>query len=76
MIRNRPSLRSEVVGGAREIDRVPVDDGGDDQIEAGGAERLAVERAVADLAALVEKHRAFQLVRGFAFVQSALAAPT
>ena len=42
---------------AREIDGVPQDDGTDHQVEAGSAESLALEGAVADFATLVEEHR-------------------
>jgi len=41
----------------------------DHQVEAGGAESLALEGAVADFAALVEEHRPGQLVAGLALVQ-------
>ena len=42
---------------AREINGVPQDDGTDHQIEAGSAESLALEGAVADFAALMKKTR-------------------
>jgi hypothetical protein len=41
----------------REIGGVPQDDGTHHEVEAGGAESLALEGAVADFAALVEEHR-------------------
>ena len=59
---------------AREIDGVPQDDGADHQVEAGSAESLALEGAVADFAALMEKHRPGQLVAGLALVQPGPAA--
>ena len=40
---NIPPLLPQMSGGAAEIDGVPVHDGADDQIEAGGAECLAIE---------------------------------
>ena len=45
--------------GPFDIDRVPMDDGADDEVEAGGAEGLAFERSVPDLTALVEEDGAF-----------------
>ena len=61
--------------GAVEIDSVPMDDGADDEIEAGCAECLAVKRSVADFAALMEEDGAFELVRCFALVETGLTAP-
>jgi hypothetical protein len=43
---------------AIKIDRIPVHDRTDDEVETRGAERLAFERPVADLAALVEENSA------------------
>lgn len=50
-------------------------DGADHQVEAGGAECLAVKGAVTDFAALMEKDGAFQLVRGLTLVETGLATP-
>lgn len=49
-----PAVPAQMRDGAAEIDGVPVHDGADDEIEAGGAEGLALEGAIADFAALVE----------------------
>lgn len=62
-------LCPQALDGPREIGGVPQDDGTDHQVEAGGAESLALEGAVADFAALVEEHRPGQFVAGFALVQ-------
>lgn len=61
--------------GPFDIDRVPMDDGGDDEVEAGCAEGLAFERSVADFAALVEEDGALQFMRGLALVEAGLATP-
>jgi len=51
-----------------EVDCIPVDDRTDDEVKTRGAERLALERPVADFAPLVEEHSAFQLMGGLALV--------
>lgn len=75
IVRNMPALLPQMGSGTAEIDGVPVDDGADDQIEAGGPECLAVKGAVADFAALVEEDGALELVGGFALVETGLTAP-
>lgn len=57
------------------IDRIPMHDRADNEIEARCPEGLTFERPIADFASLMEKHRAFELVRGLTFVESGLAAP-
>lgn len=52
-----------------------MDDGTDNEVEAGGAEGLAFERSVTDFATLVEEDGALQLMRGLALVEAGLAAP-
>ena len=69
-------LCPQALDGTREIGGVPQDNGTDHQVEAGGAESLALKGAVADFAALVEEHRPGQLVAGFALVQPDPAAIT
>lgn len=54
MIRNLATHFAQVGNGPFDIDRVPMDDGADDEVEAGGAERLAFERPITDFATLVE----------------------
>ena len=44
----------------------------DDEVEAGGAERLAFKRSVTDFTALVEEDGALQLMRGLALVEARL----
>ena len=46
-------LCPQALDGTREIGGVPQDNGTDHQVEAGGAESLALKGAVADFAALV-----------------------
>jgi hypothetical protein len=48
--------------GGLEIARVPQDDGGDDQVEAGRAVLLVLVGAVADFAEAVDEHGACQAV--------------
>lgn len=59
-----------------EVDGVPMDDGADDQVEAGSPEGLAVKGAITNLASLMEKDGAFELVSGLALVEPGLATPT
>ena len=59
-----------------EVDGVPMDDGADHQVETGSSEGLAVKGAITDLAALMEKDGAFELVSGLALVEPGLATPT
>ena len=51
-----------------EITSVPQDDGGHEEIEAGGAIGLVLEPPVAQLAELVEEERASERVAGFSLV--------
>ena len=59
-----------------EVDGVPMDDDADHQVETGSSEGLAVKGAITDLAALMEKDGAFELVSGLALVEPGLATPT
>lgn len=58
-----------------EIASVPQDDGGDEQVEAGGAIGLVLEPTIAQFAELVEEERAGERVAGLAFVEARLGAP-
>ena len=69
MTGNGPALALQRIDDAGEVDGIPVNDRADHEIEAGGAESLALERAVADFATLVKEHRPGQLVAGLALVQ-------
>jgi hypothetical protein len=75
MIRNLATHAAQVGDGPFDIDRIPVYDGADDEVEAGRAEGLAFERSVPDLSALLEEDGALQLMRGLALVETGLAAP-
>jgi hypothetical protein len=55
--------------GALEISRVPQDDCGDEQVEAGGAMLLVLLGPVSDFTVPVDEHRARQAVAGFALVE-------
>ena len=61
---------------APQIDGVPQDDGGDNQVEAAGAMLLAFIAAVMDPAKAVEADGARQRVPGFALVQLGGGLPT
>ncbi len=74
-IRNVSSYSFQLCDRAVKIDCIPVDDRTDDEVETRGAERLAFEGPVADLAALVEEDSAFQLMGGLALVETGLASP-
>ena len=58
VIRNKVALSSQLPDGAVEIDGVPVHDRRGDEAEAGRAEALVLEGAIADLALPVEEHGA------------------
>ena len=75
MTGNSPALALQRTDDAGEVDRIPVNDRTDNEIEAGGAKGLAVEGSVTDLAALVKEDGALQLVRRFSLVETAEAAP-
>lgn len=74
-VRNDPAFLPQVSDGTAEIDDVPMDDGADNEIEAGCTESLALEGSVADFTALVEENGAFEFVGRLAFVEPGLAAP-
>jgi len=61
--------------GSFEVDRVPKDDSGDDEIEAARAISLMLEVAITDLAKAIEKDSARQGVFGLAFVEPGMNAP-
>ena len=66
-----PLLESfDEVGGAFEVDGVPEDDGGGEEVESGCSVALVVEGSVADFAEAVEEHGSGERVAGFAFVES------
>src|SRR5580704_19578265 len=75
MTGNGPAPALQRIDDAGEVDGIPVNDRADHEIEAGGAKGLAVEGAVADLAALVKEDGALQLVGRFSLVETAEAAP-
>ena len=59
-----------------QLQRVPVDDDGGEQVEAGDAVVLTFAGAVAQFAALMEVDGTLEGVVGFSFVQAGLSAPT
>src|SRR3954451_7980516 len=69
------ALGTQVPDGAVKIGGVPVHDGRCDQAEAGGAEVLVLERAVAELPLPVEKHSPAQRVAGLTLIEAHVTAP-
>jgi len=57
---------------AFQVDSVPEDDGGDDQIEPACAVALILEGAVAQIALPIEEHGSRERVSGLALVESDL----
>src|SRR3546814_3112405 len=55
-----------------EIAGVPQDEGGDEQVEAGGAIGLVLEPPITQFAELVEEERACERVAGLALVEARL----
>ena len=55
--------------GPLQIAGVPQDDGGDDQVEAGGAMLLVLVGPITNLAQAMNEHGAGEAVAGLAFVQ-------
>ena len=74
VVRNDLTPAAERVGSPGEIDGVPQDDGGSDEVEAGGAVALVLESTIAQLAETVEEHGPFEGVVRLALVQTAVAA--
>lgn len=71
MIRNLAMHFAQMTDGPFDVDRIPMHDRANDEVEAGGAERLAFERSVPDLSALVEEDGALQLMCCLALVEAA-----
>lgn len=71
---NNPAELAQMRRGAAKIDGVPMDDGADNEVEAGRTECLTIKGAVADFAALMEEYGALELMGSFALVETGLAA--
>ncbi len=69
LVGNDFAARTQFVDGAGEIDGVPENDGGDGEIEAGGAIALIFESPVADFAEAVKEHGAREGIACFALVE-------
>jgi hypothetical protein len=67
---NVSSRTFESCGRPFDIDRIPIHDRADDEIETGGAERLTFGRQVAEFTSLVEKYRPLEFVRCLALVEA------
>ncbi len=66
---------TQLVDGASQIHGVPENDGGDREIEAGGAVALVLERAFADFAEPMEEDGSLESVVGLALVEAGIGAP-
>ena len=75
LVGNDFAARAQLVDGAAEIDGVPENDGGDGEIEAGGAVALVFEGAVADFAEAMEEHGAREGVARLALVEAGVGPP-
>jgi len=76
MLGHADPLAAEPVDGTMEIDRVPVRNGRDDQVEPGSAVLLVLQGAIDDAALLVGEHGLGEDVAGFALVEPGMAALT
>jgi hypothetical protein len=63
-----------VLDGTVQVDRVPMDDGGGDEAQAGRTKALVLECPVSNFALAMEKHRTSERVAGLAFVEARVAA--
>lgn len=75
VIRNLATHAAQVGDGPFDVNRVPMDDRTDDEVEAGGAEGLAFERPITDFTTLVEEDGALQLMCRLTLVEAGLATP-
>jgi hypothetical protein len=76
MLGHADPLAAEPVDGTIEMDRVPVRNGRDDQVEPGSAVLLVLQGAIDDAALLVGEHGLGEDVAGFALVEPGMAALT
>ena len=74
IVGNSHALSAQMLDGAVEVDRVPMNDGGGDETEARGAEALVLERAVSNLTLTMKEDRTPQRVAGLALVEPGMAA--
>ncbi len=65
-------MLAEGSNGPFEIDGVPENDGGNDQVQAACAVALILERAVAQITLPIEEHGTSQRISGLAFIESDL----
>lgn len=75
IIRDNFAARAQFVDGAAEINRVPEDDCGDGEVEAGCAIALIFEGAVADFAEAVEEDRPLEGMVRLALVEAGVRSP-
>src|SRR5271157_5088085 len=68
--------QAQFVDGAAEIDSVPENDGGDGEIEAGGAVTLVLESPVTDFAEAMKEHGTLEGVVRLALVEPGIGSST
>lgn len=76
IIRHRDGYRSQMLGGGIHVDRVPIDDRRDDQVEAGCPILLGFMAAIDDAALAEGVDRLRQGMTLFAVVEAGMASPT
>ena len=64
---------ARVLDGTVQVDRVPMDDRGGDEAQAGRTKALVLKGAIANFALAMEEHRAPERVAGLAFVEAGVA---
>jgi hypothetical protein len=69
------SAGAKLGNGVAEIDRIPKDDGRDDEIEARCSIALIFERPVADFAKTMKEHRPGERVAGLTLVEPGVCSP-
>ena len=74
IIGNGRTESARVLNGTMQVDRVPMDDRGGDEAQAGRTKALVFKGAVANFALAMEEHRASERIAGFAFVEAGVTA--
>ena len=75
LIRDDFATRAQFVDGATEIDGIPEDDGGDGEIETGGAVALILEGPIADFAEAVKEYGARERIARLTLIETGIGPP-
>ena len=76
IVRSCVARASHVIYGAPEIDSVPIDDRGSDEIEAGGPITLVFQRPIGEATLLMKENGLIERVPRLALVQTSMTSPT